>query len=164
MTSEFPADLPPLPDEVAQTSHPVPKSKRDPASVLTSAMVVYIFINLLFALPLLIAPASFFDAIGFNSVVAGELDGLRWVGAVLLAWAVAGILVLARPEGRAIFVTTGALQLTFAALAFVYSWSISEYEWSLWYQVLATLILAVGAAYMSWARLRGRGVLRGEQG
>lgn len=164
MTFESPTDLPPLPDEVGGSgAQPPTKPKRDPASQLTSAMVVYVFINLLFALPLLIAPASFFDAIGLSSIVSGQLGGLRWVGAVLLAWAVSGILVLARPGGRAIFVTTGALQLTFGALAFAYSWSISEYEWSLWYQIVATLILAAGAGYMSWARLRGRAVLKGEE-
>ena len=163
MTFDSPTDLPPLPDEIGTRSEPAAKPKRDAASVLTSAMVVYVFINLLFALPLLVAPSSFFDAIGFSSIVAGQLDGLRWVGAVLLAWAVSGILVLARPGGRAIFVTTGALQLTFGALAFVYSWSISEYEWSLWYQIVATVVLTAGAAYMLWARLRGRSVLKGEE-
>jgi len=125
-------------------------------------MVVYVFINLIFAIPLLAAPSAFFDAIGLSSVVADQLDGLRWVGAVLLAWAVSGILVLARPGGRAIFVTTGALQLTFGAVAFIFSWSTGEYEWSSWYQLMATLVLVAGAAYMLWARLRGRRVLKGE--
>lgn len=163
MTSESPAELPPLPDEVGRGSVPTPaKVKRDPSSVLTSAMVVYVFINLIFAIPLLVAPAAFFDAVGLDARVADDLGGLRWVGAVLLAWAVSGILVLARPEGRAIFVTTGALQLTFGAVAFAYSWSIGEYEWSLWYHLVATLILVAGAAYMLWARLRGRAVLKGE--
>ena len=164
MTSDFSSELPPLPDEVGGgTAGAEPqKVPRDPAAVLTSAMVVYVFINLVFAIPLLVAPAAFFDAIGLSGVVADQLGGLRWVGAVLLAWAVSGILVLAKPGGRAIFVTTGTLQLTFAAVAFVYSWSIGEYEWSLWYQLLATLILVAGAAYMSWARLRGRAVLKGE--
>ncbi len=163
MTFESPTDLPPLPDEVGASLQLPAKPKRDAASVLTSAMVVYVFVNLLFSLPLLIAPVSFFDAIGLSKIEANALGGLRWVGAVLLAWAVAGILVLARPGGRAIFVTTGALQLTFGALAFVYSWSISEYEWSLWYHLVATLILVAGAGYMSWARLRGRSVLKGEE-
>jgi hypothetical protein len=162
MTADFPSELPPLPDDVGTRATGPQKSKRDPAAVLTSAMVVYVFINMLFAIPLLVAPAVFFDSIGLSSVVADQLGGLRWVGAALLAWAVSGILVLAKPGGRAIFVTTGALQLTFAAIAFIYSWSISEYEWSLWYHLLATLILVAGAAYMSWARLRGRAVLKGE--
>jgi hypothetical protein len=163
MPSDFASELPPLPDEVGTPAPALKKSKREPAAVLMSAMVVYVFINMLFAIPLLVAPAAFFDAVGLSSVVADQLGGLRWVGAVLLAWAVSGILVLAKPGGRAIFVTTGALQLTFAAVAFVYSWSINEYEWSLWYHLMATLILVAGAAYMSWARLRGRAVLKGEE-
>ncbi len=163
MTTGPPTDLPPLPEDVGGVSAQPGKTKRDPASVLTSAMVVYVFINLLFALPLLVAPVAFFDLIGLEGRVADELGGLRWVGAVLLAWAVSGILVLARPGGRAIFVTTGALQLTLASVAFAYSWSIGEYRWSLWYQLVATLILVAGAVYMGWARLRGRAVLRGTE-
>ncbi len=164
MPSEFPSELPPLPDEVGGPPSSPAKTKREPASLLTSAMVVYVFINLLFSLPLLLAPAAFFDAIGLRGSVADDLGGLRWVGAVLLAWAISGILVLARPEGRAIFVTTGALQLTLGAVAFVYSWSISEYDWSTWYHLLATTVLVVGGAFMWWARLRGRAVLKGATG
>ncbi len=161
MTTEPSSELPPLPRETEQPSPAPRKAKRDPATVLTSAMVVYVFINLLFAVPLLVAPSAFFDGIGLSSVVADQLGGLRWVGAVLFAWAVAGILVVAKPEGRAIFVTTGALQLTFGAVAFVYSWTVAEYEWATWYQLFATVVLVLGAAYMSWARLRGRRVLKG---
>ena len=83
------------------------KEPRTPAETLTSAMVVYITVNLLWALPLLVFPETFFDLILHDPPVSGQFDGLRWFGAVLLAWAVSGILVLARPEGRAIFVTTG---------------------------------------------------------
>ncbi len=161
MTSEFPSELPPLPDEIGGSVASPTKPKREPASLLNSAMMVYVFINLLFSLPLLVAPVAFFDAIGLRTSVADDLGGLRWVGAILLAWAISGILVLARPEGRAIFVTTGALQLTLGAAAFVYSWSISEYEWSTWYHLLATTVLVVGGAFMWWARLRGRAVLKG---
>jgi hypothetical protein len=138
------------------------RKPRDPAATFNVAMVVYIFINLLFALPLVIFPVTFFDAIGLNPRTAEQLGGLRWMGAVLLAWAISGIIVLARPGGRAIFVTTGALQLTLGALAFLYSWSIDEYQWSLWYQALATAVLVAGAIVMSWARLTGRKLLRKE--
>lgn len=136
------------------------RARHDPAATLNIAMVVYIFVNLVFALPLVILPATFFDVIGLPSSAADLLGGLRWVGAVLLAWAISGILVLARPGGRAIFVTTGALQLTLAALAFLYSWSLDEYGWSTWYQALATIVLVAGAVVMWWARLAGRKVLR----
>lgn len=142
-----------------------PRSRRltrDPASVLSGGMLVYIFVMLLFALPLVILPQTFFDLIGLSDGVADDLGGLRWFGATLLAWAISGILVMARPGGRAIFVTTGALQLTLGALSFLYSWSVSEYQWSTWYHVVATLVLALSASYLWWARVMARRILKGE--
>jgi hypothetical protein len=147
-----------LPEEA-----PAPRrAPRDPAATLTSAMVVYIFATLIFALPLVIFPAAFFDVIGFDDPVADDLGGLRWVGAMLLAWAITGILVLARPEGRSVFVTAGALQLSLAAVALLYSWSVGEYEWHTWYHALATIVVVLAAVYLWWARLRGRRVLKKE--
>ncbi len=139
-----------------------PRRRRDPQDILKLALVVYIFINLLFGLPIVIGPTGFFDAIGLPPTTAADLGGLRWVGAVLLAWAISGILVLARPGGRAIFVTTGALQLTLAALAFLYSWSLDEVMWSSVYHLTATAVLVVGAFILWWARFSARKVFKGE--
>jgi hypothetical protein len=161
MTADIPpGELPELPEPEPAPQAPA-RVKRDPASTLTTAMLVYIFVTLLLALPIVIVPGAFFDAIGLESAVADQMNGLRWVGAVLLAWAVSGILVLARPEGRAIFVTAGALQMTFAALSLLYSWSVSEYEWATWYQVLITLVVLGASVFLWWARLTGRKVLSG---
>jgi len=154
---DLPADEGPKPPD-----SPVGRAKRDAASVLTGAMLVYIFVMLVFALPLVIAPQTFFDLIGLEDRVAADLGGLRWFGATLLAWAISGIFVMARPGGRAIFVTTGALQLTLGALSFLYSWSAAEYRWSTWYHVLATIVLSAAAGYLWWARFMARTVLRGE--
>lgn len=137
-----------------------PKKPRDPASTLTTAFVVYIFVNLALALPLVIFPVAYFEIIGLDDSAAGNLGGLRWVGAVLLAWSITGIAVMARPEGRGVFVTAGAVQLTMGALGFMYSWSISEYRWSTWYQALCSVILTASAVYLWWARLSGRRLLR----
>lgn len=151
------------PEEYVGDSPPERKRiPRDPAATLTTAMLVYIFVTLLFALPLVIFPATFFDVVGLSDAEAAALGGLRWFGAMLLAWAISGILVLARPGGRAIFVTTGALQLTFSAVALLYSWSVSEYAWSSWYHGFMTVISIAGAAYLWWARFRARAVLRTE--
>jgi hypothetical protein len=139
------------------------RARRDPAATLSMAMVVYIFVNLAFALPLVIFPAAYFNLIGLDDAVADQLGGLRWVGAMLLAWSISGIQVMARPEGKAVFVTTGASQLTLGAVAFLYSWSIREYDWDLWYQIVSSLLLAGGAVYMWWARMSGRKLLKGEQ-
>ena len=123
-------------------------------------MVVYILINLVFGLPLVIFPVAFFDAVGLSEAAADELGGLRVLGAVLLAWAISGILVLAKPGGRAIFVTTGALQLTAAALAMLYSWSVREFEWDSWFQLVAIAVLVTGSVVMWWARFVGRRVFK----
>ena len=141
---------------------PTAKRRRDPQDLLKLALVVYIFINLLFALPIVIGPEGFFDLIGLDTSTAEDLGGLRWVGAALLAWAISGILVLARPGGRAIFVTTGALQLTLTALAFLYSWSLDEVAWSSAYHLTATAILVTGSLIMWWARFAARKVFKGE--
>jgi hypothetical protein len=110
-----------------------------------------------------IFPVAYFEVIGLDDAVADHLGGLRWVGAVLLAWSITGIAVMARPEGRGVFVTAGAAQLTLGAIGFLYSWSINEYRWSTWYHALSAIILTAGAAYLWWARLSGRKVLRGSQ-
>ncbi len=79
------------------------KRPRDPAMTLTTALVVYIFINLILALPLVIFPVTYFKVIGLPDTIADQLGGLRWVGAVLLAWSMTAIAVMARPSGRGVF-------------------------------------------------------------
>lgn len=152
----------PIPEDIGDGA-PAPEAAttRDPAATLTTAMVVYIFINLAFALPLVIFPAAYFDVIGLDDAVADDLGGLRWVGAMLLAWSLSAIQVMARPEGKGVFVSAGAFQLTLGAVAFLYSWSIREYDWDLWYQIVSSLLLTGGAVYMWWARMSGRKVLKG---
>lgn len=147
--------------ETDQTIEERVRRERDPASTLTSSMVVYIAINLVYGLPLAAAPQWFFDVIGTPSRIADDLGGLRWLGASLLAWGVSGVIVLLRPGGRSTFVTAGALQLSAAAVALLYSWSVGEYEWSTLFHVITTLIVLGGAVYLGFARLAGRKVLKG---
>ena len=156
------ADLPEIPSGDGEPIVPARKPPRTPADTLTSAMIVYILINLLWAIPMVSVPESFFDLILREEPLAGQFDGLRWLGAVLLAWAISGILVLARPEGRAIFVTTGALQLTFAALVSLYTWSIDPEQWEIWYHIVGSGLFGAGAIYMWWARLRARQIFKGQ--
>lgn len=162
MTDEPRSALSPTPEERPEPAPIEARRPRDPASTLNLALLVYVLVMLVFALPLVIFPVTFFDAIGLDERTAQDLGGLRWVGAVLLAWAISGILVLARPGGRAIFVTTGALQFTLGALGFLYSWSLREYAWDLWYHLLATAVLVAGSVVLWWARLSARKVLRSD--
>ena len=152
-----------IPDGVGDSPPSERKRKpADPAKTLNTALLVYILINLFFALPLVIAPERFFDWIGLSDLESAATGGLRWVGAMLLAWAVSGLFVLARPGGRGIFVTTGALQLTFGAAALVYSWTVSEHDWATQYHALMVVVSIGGAIYLWWARFRARAVLRHE--
>ena len=139
-----------------------PRQKRDPAGTLSLAMLVYIAVNAIFGV-LLLFPAQFYDFVGVRSSIADDLGGLRWVGAMLLSWAVAAILVLARPVGRAFFVTTGSLQLTVVAVALAYSLAIDDGLGATWFQILSALIWAAAAGVMWWARLGARKVLSGKE-
>jgi hypothetical protein len=142
-------------------SEPVEPQKppRDPADTLRLALLVYIVVNLLIGIPLMLIPVGFLDFIGVERNIAEELAGLRWVGAVLVAWGIGGVLVMARPVGRAYFVTVGALQMTFAAVTFLYSWWTGESLGSVWFQTVASVVLVGAAAYLWWARLRARSTL-----
>ncbi|MBT8207468.1 MAG: hypothetical protein HKN07_05125 [Acidimicrobiia bacterium] len=139
-----------------------PPIRRDPVSTLNVGMLVYIGVNTLIGVPLTLAPAGLYDFVGVASDVASELNGLRWLGAMMLAWAVSAILILARPVGRAFFVTAGSLQLTLGAAAFVYSWSLGEELGDTWFQIVMTIILVGSAAVLWWARLKARNVLAGK--
>ena len=162
MTDRSQVDFPEGPSR-GRAPHVRRREPRTPVATLTFAMFVYIFVNLLWALPLLFSPQRFFSLILKGELVPGQFDGLRWFGAALLAWAVSGILVLARPEGRAIFVTTGALQLTFAGSLSLYTWYIDPDQWTLWYDIAGSSIFNIGAVYLWWARFRARAVLKSAQ-
>ncbi len=161
MADEFP--LEDLSAEAPATSPAAaePKPKRDPAGTLSIAMLVYIAVNAIYGV-LLLFPAQFYDLVGVRSATADRLGGLRWVGAMLLSWAVSAILVLARPVGRAIFVTAGSLQLTVVTVALAYSLAIDDGLGASWFQIVSILVWGAAAAVMWWARLGARKVLAGK--
>lgn len=146
------------PQPPAGAAVPGRRPRRDPAATLNVALFVYIVVTALFAIPLLIFPGRFFDVIGVDKIIARELDGIRWFGAMLAAWTVSGILVLARPKGRAIFLTTAALQLSAGAAGFVYTWLTDAVLGSKAIHAIGMVILILSAAYLWWARLRSRKV------
>ena len=52
--------------------------------------------------------------------------------------------------------------MSFVSLALLYTWSVNEYDWSLWYQIVASVVAVASAVYLWWARLWARGVLSGK--
>jgi hypothetical protein len=127
------------------------------ARILRWAMLWYVFVSLAIGVPLMLFPVRFLRLIGVDDAIAAELGGgLRWVGAMLVAWAVAALIIVARPGGRAYFVTAGALQMTFAAGALLYSSYVGEQLASLWFHTLLTVVF-VGTALFLWlARFRAK--------
>ncbi len=155
-------DDPQGPDEGQDQSPTIhTRQAKDPARSLKTAMLAYIAVNTIVGLPLLVFPISFLDAVGFDRIVADQLGGIRWVGAVLVAWAVGSSLVIAQPEGRATLVTTGALQMTFAAFTFLWTLSTGE-KWGSSAFHLGLLGLFSATALLMWAaRFRARKVFKG---
>lgn len=119
-------------------------------------MIWYIAVNLAIGLPLMLFPAEFLDLIGVDDATAVALGGLRWVGAMLVAWAVAGLMIVARPAGRAYFVTAGALQMTFGAGALIYASIVEEQLAALWFHTLLTVVFVGTAAFLWVARFRAK--------
>lgn len=133
-----------------------PAQPPDRTSSLRWAMLWYIAVNLAIGLPLMLAPVEFLRLVGVDDATAIAFGGLRWVGAMLVAWAVAGMIIVARPGGRAYFVTAGALQMTFGAGALIYSSVTEEQLGSLWFHTLVTVLFVASAVYLWVARFRAR--------
>ena len=141
-------------DRPLEATDPAPPPDR--ARSLRWAMLWYIAVNLALGLPLMLIPVEFLKLVGVNDATAVALGGLRWIGAMLVAWAVAGIIIVARPGGRAYFVTAGALQMTFGAGALIYSSVTEEQLGSLWFHTLVTVLFVASAVYLWVARFRAR--------
>jgi hypothetical protein len=135
---------------------PVPEPPRSYAGTLRWAMLWYSVVNLAVGLPLMLFPVEFLDLIGVDDATAVELGGLRWIGAMLVAWGIAGLIIMARPGGRAYFVTAGALQMTFGAGALLYSSVTDEKVAALWFHTLITLVFVATAIYLWVARFRAK--------
>ena len=146
-----PAPVPPEP-----TSEPL-----QPGTHLRLAVLAYVAINLLYGLPGAIWPDLIWGTIGgVDSPELEVLAAMRWGGAILVAWAIGGFLVLGRPKGRQTMVTTFALQYTLAAVALATSLFAGEFDFAdTWFSVASVLVVAAGAAYLWYARWTGREVL-----
>jgi hypothetical protein len=132
---------------------------RDPADTLRIALLVYLVVNLVVGVPLMLVPTGFLDFIGVDEAIAAELGGLRLFGAMLVAWGIAAMLVVARPAGRAYFVTAGALQLSFGAAAILYTWLVGDSFGAVWFRAVTSAVLVASAGYLWWARYRARAVM-----
>jgi len=146
----------------AESPAPQPaKEPLEPGTHLRLSIFAYVAINLAYGLPIALWPALVWKTIGGNE---GEqlaaLKSFRWAGAILVAWAIGGVLTLTRPEGRQTMVTTFALQFTFAAAALVVSALADEFAFMpTWFVLLAIVAVGLNAMYLWYGRWAGRRVL-----
>jgi hypothetical protein len=135
----------------------------DPGTHLRLSVLAYVAVNLAYGLPIMLWPDLVWGTLaGANDVELELLAGFRWSGAILVAWAVGGLLVLSRPEGRQTMVTTFALQYTLAAAALVLSAVADEFFWAeTWFVLLSIAAITAVGGYLWYGRWAGRRALNG---
>ncbi len=156
----------PLPERVEPPASEQPERRRlrlprTTEGTLASALLVSAGINGVFGLLVLIFPRFVWNVVGgaadtFDPAYAAT----RFAGAVLIALAVGALLVLGRPEGQNTLVTVLALEKTLVTAALIVNLAVDDTPLRAWFEVLAAVGSAGLAAYLWWARIRGRKLLR----
>lgn len=133
----------------------------EPGTHLRLSVLTYIAVNTAYGLPIFLWPDLIWGTIGGADDAAVEvLSSVRWGGAILLAWAIGGLLVLARPQGRQTMITTFAIQYTMATVAILISMVAGEFDYAdAWFPVASVIVVAVAGAYIWYGRWAGRHVL-----
>lgn len=149
------------PTEPAAPSQP-PKEPLEPGTHLRLSVALYIGINLIYGLPIAIWPDLIWKTIAdIDGKHLEALRSTRWAGAILVAWAIGGLLTLARPEGRTTMVTTFALQYSLAAVALVVSSLSDEFKFApTWFVLVSIIGVGLTALYLWYGRWAGRKVLK----
>ncbi|MDH3425357.1 MAG: DUF4345 family protein [Acidimicrobiia bacterium] len=148
------------PTEPAVPSQP-PKEPLEAGTHLRLSIFAYVAINLAYGLPIALWPDLIWKTIaGTEGEHLEALRSVRWAGALLVAWAIGGLLTLTRPEGRQTMVTTFALQYSFAAVALVVSSVSDEFEFApTWFVLVAIVAVGLTALYLWYGRWAGRRLL-----
>ncbi len=140
------------------------RAPRTPRGTLNAALVAYMAINLAYGVPMLLFPNFLWGTIGGAEGQALEaLESTRWAGAILVAFAAGVFLLLAVPRGQRTFVTTLALHYSLAAAALLFSTLTGEFDdivgLRAWFPWLATVVVALAALYIWYARFKARDLL-----
>ena len=130
----------------------------EPGTHFRLSVLLYVAVSLLFGLPTALWPGLIWGTLaGATDSVLEVMNGMRWAGAILIAWAAGGLLVLARPKGRQTMVTTFALQFSLAAAALVFSALTDEFAWAeTWFVLFSIIAVGGGALYLWYGRWVGR--------
>ncbi len=146
---------------IEPTSKAAEASPLEPGTHLRLSVLLSIVVNLAYGLPIALWPDLIWGTLaGARSSEVELLSGMRWSGAILIGWAIGGVLVLSRPKGRQTMVTTFALQFSLAAVALVVSALADEFVWAdTWFVLVAIVGVGASALYLWYGRWAGREVL-----
>lgn len=138
-----------------------PREPLEPGTHLRLSVLAYVAINIAYGLPIALWPDLVWKTLaGVDGDQLEALRGMRWAGAILIAWAIGGLLVLTRPRGRQTMVTTFALQFSLAAVALVVSALADEFAFAdTWFVLAAIAVVGAGGIYLWYGRWAGRAVL-----
>ncbi|MDH3730030.1 MAG: hypothetical protein OES13_02720 [Acidimicrobiia bacterium] len=147
---------PPIEPEAHAEASPL-----DPGTHLRLSVLLSVIVNLAYGLPIALWPDLIWGTLaGGTSSDVELLSSMRWGGAVLVAWAIGGVLVLSRPKGRQTMVTTFALQFSLATAALIVSALADEFAWAeTWFVLAAIIVVGASALYLWYGRWAGRQVL-----
>jgi hypothetical protein len=146
----------PPPDTTPRESVPL-----EPGTHFRLSVLLYVAVSLAFGLPIALWPDLIWGTLaGGSDSVLEVMTGMRWAGAILIAWAIGGMLVLTRPKGRQTMVTTFALQFSLATAALILSALADEFVWAeTWFVLFSIVSVAASALYLWYGRWVGREIL-----
>jgi hypothetical protein len=123
---------------------------------LKIVLIIYAIVCLVYGLAYLIVPDALVKMSGGDPVFHGWL---RWSGGILVALGIGSILVVGKPQGQGIYVTTIALGSLLAGLALLFAWITLEEDANAWFTALPTIIVLVLTGLLWWSRQQAKDVL-----
>ena len=162
MADPFPSDDPTRKPSSESTSKPRrPKTPRTPQGTLNTALFAYAAINGVSGVLIALFPRLFWETLGSaDGDFARALDSTRFGGAALLALAIGALLVMRKPGGQNTLVTVFALEATLVAAALAANVVVDDTVTGVVFDWAMLLGCAAVAAYLWWARLKARKILK----
>lgn len=131
-------------------------AEKNNTGLLKIVLFIYAIVCLVYGLAYMIVPDALVKMSGGDPVFHGWL---RWSGGILIALGIGSLLVVGKPKGQGIFITTIALGGLLAGLALLSAWITAEEGTNKWFPALPTIIVLALACLLWWSRQQAKDVL-----
>ncbi len=131
-------------------------AEKNNAVFLKIVLIIFAIVALVYGLCYFFVPDFLVKLSGGEPVYHGWL---RWSGGVLIALGIGSILVVLKPQGQGIIVTTIALGCLLSGLALLYGWITLGEEAKVWFTAMPTIITLALAILLWWGRRQAKGIL-----